>query len=156
MWKRRLTWLSAVTLVAAISLAGAQDAAAQPTPDSQSRTMNIRITIDGVSVSGKLEDNPSARDFASLLPLNVALEDYARTEKITYLPRKLSTTDAPAGIEPLVGDIAYYAPWGNLAIFYRDFGYSSGLIKLGTIEPSAIAVLSRLNSGQATIELVRD
>jgi hypothetical protein len=156
MWKRRLTWLSAVTLVAAISLAGAQDAAAQPTPDSQSRTMNIRITIDGVSVSGKLEDNPSARDFASLLPLNVALEDYARTEKITYLPRKLSTTDAPAGIEPLVGDIAYYAPWGNLAIFYRDFGYSSGLIKLGTIEPSAIAVLSRLNSGQATIELVGD
>jgi hypothetical protein len=156
MWKRRLTWLSAVTLVAAISLAGAQDAAAQPTPDSQSRTMNIRITIDGVSVSGKLEDNPSARDFASLLPLNVALEDYARTEKITYLPRKLSTTDAPAGIDPSVGDIAYYAPWGNLAIFYRDFGYSSGLIKLGTIEPSAIAVLSRLNSGQATIELVGD
>ena len=27
-----------------------------------------------------------------------------------------------------------YAPWGNLAIFYRDFGYSAGLIKLGRFD----------------------
>jgi hypothetical protein len=32
-----------------------------------------------------------------------------------------------------VGDITYYAPWGNLAIFYRDFGYSPGLVRLGHI-----------------------
>jgi hypothetical protein len=25
-------------------------------------------------------------------------------------------------------------PWGNLAIFYRDFRYSKGLIPLGVIE----------------------
>jgi hypothetical protein len=109
-----------------------------------------------ISISGQLEDNPSARDFASLLPLTMVLEDYARTEKIAYLPRKLSTADAPQAIDPSVGDIAFYAPWGNLAIFYRDFGYSSGLIKLGTIDPSAVAALSRSGSEQATIELVRD
>ena len=33
-----------------------------------------------------------------------------------------------------VGDIAYYAPWENLAIYYRDFGYSSGLAKLASID----------------------
>jgi hypothetical protein len=33
-----------------------------------------------------------------------------------------------------VGDIAYYAPWGNLAIFHKDFGYSDGLIILGKID----------------------
>jgi hypothetical protein len=156
MRKRRLMWLSAATPVATIWPAGAQDAAARPTPGNRPRTVNIRIAIDGISISGQLEDNPSARDFASLLPLTMALEDYARTEKIAYLPRKLSTTDAPAGYDPSVGDIAFYAPWGNLAIFYRDFGYSSGLIKLGTIDPSAVAALSRRGSEQATIELVRD
>jgi hypothetical protein len=156
MRKTRLTWLSAVTLVAAISLAGAQATSAQPAFGNRTRAMKIRITIDSASISAQLEDNPSARDFASLLPLTVVLEDYARTEKITYLPRKLSTADAPAGVDPSIGDIAYYAPWGNLAIFYRDFGYSSGLIKLGTIDPSAVAALSRSSSGQATIELVTD
>jgi hypothetical protein len=40
---------------------------------------------------------------------------------------------------PAAGDIAYYAPWGNLAIFSKDFGYSRGLVKLGTIESSARA-----------------
>ena len=34
------------------------------------------------------------------------------------------------------GDITYYAPWGNLAIFYRDSGYAKGLVKLGRIEGS--------------------
>ena len=38
------------------------------------------------------------------------------------------------GVDPGVGDITYYAPWSNLAIFYRDFGYSTGLIKLGRFD----------------------
>jgi hypothetical protein len=50
------------------------------------------------------------------------LKNYASTEKISYLARKLSTEGAPAGCDPDVGDITYYAPWGNLAIFYKDFG----------------------------------
>ncbi|WKB54414.1 cyclophilin-like fold protein [Eleftheria terrae] len=29
------------------------------------------------------------------------------------------------------------APWGNLAIFYRDFDYSRGLVKLGRTEGDA-------------------
>ncbi|MEZ4747317.1 MAG: cyclophilin-like fold protein [Calditrichia bacterium] len=73
------------------------------------------------------------QSFISLLPLNLALEDYAGTEKISYLTRKLSTVDAPAGFDPSVGDITYYAPWGNLAIFYNGFGFANGLINLGKI-----------------------
>ena len=40
-------------------------------------------------------------------------------------------------MDPSVGDIAYYAPWGNLAIFYRDFGFSDGLILLGRLDDGA-------------------
>ena len=96
--------------------------------------MKIRLTIDGKVVEATLLDNATARDFLSLLPMTLTLEDYASTEKIGYPPRKLSTAGAPAGIDPAVGDITYYAPWGNLAIFYKDFGYSKGLVKLGRID----------------------
>jgi hypothetical protein len=117
--------------------------------------MKIRIDVEGATITGMLEDNATGRDFASLLPLTVNLEDYNGTEKITYLPKKLSTEGAPAGFDPSIGDITYYAPWGNMAIFYRDFRYSSGLIKLGAIE-SGGAALNRSGSMRATIELVKD
>jgi hypothetical protein len=117
--------------------------------------MRIRIDVEGTTISGTLENNATARDFASLLPLTVTLRDYARTEKISELPRRLSTQGAPAGFDPSAGDIAYYAPWGNLAIFYRDFGYSTGLIKLGAVEAGG-AALNRPGSLRATIEVVKD
>jgi hypothetical protein len=74
--------------------------------------MNICLTIDGKAITATLVDNATTRDFLALLPLSVTLEDYAGTEKISYLPRKLSTGGAPPGSEPSIGDIAYYAPWG--------------------------------------------
>ena len=96
--------------------------------------MRIRLTVGGRSLTATLVDSPSARDFFTMLPLTLQLDDYAGTEKIAYLPRKLSGDGAPPGIDPSVGDITYYAPWGNLALFYKDFGYAKGLIKLGTID----------------------
>jgi hypothetical protein len=96
--------------------------------------MKISIDVDGTSVTATLADTAAARDFVSLLPLTLTLEDYNRTEKISDLPRKLSTLGAPAGVDPSAGDIAYYAPWGNLAIFYKDSPYSRRLIKVGRID----------------------
>jgi hypothetical protein len=116
-------------------------------------TMKIRLTFDGKAVEAALLDNATARDFLSLLPMTLTLEDYASTEKIGYPPRKLSTAGAPAGVDPSVGDIAYYAPWGNLAIFYKDFGYSRGLITLGRID-SGIEALKVSGSLKVTIERV--
>jgi hypothetical protein len=101
---------------------------------SETPTMKIRLTVDGRSITATLFDSPTTRDFISLLPLTLTLEDYAGTEKIAYLSRKLSEEDAPAGVDPSVGDITYYAPWGNLALFYKDFGYAKALIKLGSID----------------------
>ena len=111
--------------------------------------MKIRIEIDKSAITATLNDSDAARDFAAMLPLTVTLEDYALTEKIATLPRKLSTTGAPVGSDPDVGDIAYYAPWGNLAFYYRDFGYSDGLVKLGRIDGD-VEALRRAN-GRATI-----
>lgn len=106
--------------------------------------MKIRIVVGGRTLTAVLEDSAGARDFAALLPLELTLDDYNRTEKIADLPRRLATDGAPDGVTPKAGDIAYYAPWGNLAIFYRDFGYSRGLVRLGRIDgdPEEIARLA--------------
>ncbi len=101
---------------------------------NNSEQFKIKILIGDTILTATLYDNPTTRDFISLLPLDLTLEDYAGTEKISYLPKKLLTDDAPSGFDPSVGDITYYAPWGNLAIFYKNYGYANGLIKLGKIE----------------------
>ncbi|RTZ48227.1 hypothetical protein EKL30_00005 [Candidimonas sp. SYP-B2681] len=98
------------------------------------KSLKIRMTVNKKAVFASLADNPTAKDFHSLLPLTLILNDHAETEKVAYLPRKLSGDGAPAGAEPVIGDIAYYAPWGNLAIYYKDFAYSDGLIKLGEVD----------------------
>jgi hypothetical protein len=140
-----------------VAARGADNGAAKPSTElpSQSTTiMKIRLTIDGKAITATLLDNATARDLLSLLPLTLMLEDYAATEKISYLPRKLSTAGAPAGVDPEPGDIAYYAPWGNLAIFYRDAGYAKGLVKLGRLD-SGIEALSVRGALKATIESPR-
>lgn len=114
--------------------------------------MNIRMTINGQVLSATLVDSAAARDFLGLLPLMLDLEDYASTEKIAQLPRKLSTAGAPAGMTPSIGDLTYYAPWGNLAIFYKGFRHSPGLIKLGRIDGD-IHVLRAAGPLKARIEV---
>jgi hypothetical protein len=126
----------------------------QPAGDNAAQRENpvkIRIQLEGRSVTATLGQSQAARDFLSLLPLTLTLTDYNATEKIADLPRKLSTSGAPAGVDPDIGDITYYAPWGNLAIFYRDFGYSSGLVRLGRLD-SGVDVLSRRGPVRVTIE----
>ena len=114
--------------------------------------VQIRVRAGATTLTARLEDSAAARDFAALLPLQLTLKDYASTEKIANLPRKLSTEGAPDGVDPDVGDIAYYAPWGNLAVYYRDFGYSRGLVRLGRIESGAQALASI--EGPVSIEAV--
>lgn len=69
-----------------------------------------------------------------MLPLELTFEDYNGTEKISYLPKPLTTDGEPDSFDPDTGDFCLYAPWGNLSIFYQDFQNSSGLISLGKIE----------------------
>jgi hypothetical protein len=113
--------------------------------------MKIRLRIGDRVHTGTLADGAAARDFASLLPLTLALQDYNSTEKIADLPRRLEVAGAPDGYDPSPGDITYYAPWGNLAIFYRDFGYSRGLVHLGTVNAPAEA-LRTPGAAEVTIE----
>lgn len=113
----------------------------------------IQISRDGVVMArATLDNHDSARQFAALLPLNLVLKDYAATEKIADLPARLSTKGAPEGYQPSAGDISYYAPWGNLAIFYKDFAFSSGLVRLGRLD-SGLDTLRQAGTLSVRVEL---
>ena len=129
-----------------------QHASAPAVHLDEARIVKINIRLDDRIIPATLNDSKAAQDFASLLPLSLTLKDYASTEKVSDLPKRLSTDGAPPGFDPSVGDIAYYAPWGNLAIYYRDFEYSTGLVSLGTLASGADIFASR-HSVQATFEL---
>jgi hypothetical protein len=116
-------------------------------PDNELR---IRIEIDSVTLVAALHDSNAARDFRDLLPLQLTLQDYAGKEKISHLPRRLDVTTAPPGAAGAIGDIAYDAPWGNLALVYRDAPYADGLVTLGRIEGD-VSVLRGKASRQARI-----
>lgn len=93
----------------------------------------ITITIGNQKATGVLYDNPTSLDFMEQFPLTLEMEDYSRTEKICLLEQKLISDEAPKGFDPSIGDITYYEPWGNIALFYEDFGFANGLISLGKI-----------------------
>ena len=120
--------------------------------NAMSDETEIILDIDGSIVRVSLENSVAARDFLAQLPLTLNFEDYHSIEKVSDLPRRISTDGAPAGFDPQVGSFTYYAPWGNLAIFYRDFGYSRSLVNLGTVT-SGLEHLSKSDSFTATISL---
>lgn len=128
---------------------------ALPAPGATARDAAPRIRIsDGtVVLTATLERSAAVEDFLSMLPLSLAAEDYARKEKIAYLPRRLQTSGAPAGIAPAAGDVAYYAPWGNLAISYDAAPHANGLVRLGRLEPGGAESLRRLGV-RLTIERI--
>jgi len=156
---RRFLGLMTSTLLLAESALARTEAPASPAISASHaqtgpsvRIMKIRIRIDGHSGTATLLANNTATDFLKLLPLTLRLSDYTATEKISALPGKLSTSDAPAGVDPAVGDITYFAPWGNLGLFHRDFGFSKGLVKIGKLD-SPMPILAKPGVPTATFEI---
>lgn len=135
---KRILGMMMALLVATLATAGQTQA-------FEENAMKIRCTIGDTAVTATLEDNATSRDFAAMLPLTLNMSDYAGTEKITEKMFKgLSTSDAPSGYDPSVGDITLYAPWGNLALFYRDFHYADGLVLLGRFDGDGINALAAM------------
>lgn len=110
---------------------------ALPTPSfAEPTTMRIRLTFNNQSMTATLYDNPSAHDLVSMLPLDLTIDNYANNEKIAYLPRKLTEEGSgPFGNEA-PGDLCYFASWGNLALFYANYRWSDGVIRLGRFDGS--------------------
>jgi hypothetical protein len=112
-----------------------------------SPTEHVDVTITA--------DNPTTRDFLSLLPLTLTLEEFNGREKIGYLPRELDTDGSP-GHDPEDGDLIYFAPWGNLGFYYNTegIGHDDRVIHLGTYD-ATVDQLVALEGVDVTVEVVR-
>ena len=123
----RRTWLA--WLATSAGVVSAQTAPARP-------GIRLRLEVGAHVLTATLADQPIVRDLLSLLPLALSAQDYMTTEKGAYLPRKLTPQGAPTAHTPVAGDLCYYAPWGNLALFYADGKPSPGLVLLGRFDGS--------------------
>ncbi|MBC5711940.1 hypothetical protein H8S75_28845 [Hungatella sp. L12] len=94
--------------------------------------MRIYVTSNGNTIVYGLNDSQAAKDLYAQLPLTIEVEDYSTNEKIFYPSEKLDASDAPVADEGK-GTLAYYAPWGDVVMFYDHFGKSSNLYELGMV-----------------------
>ena len=118
-------------------------------------THRVRLRFADGEIIVALVDNSAVRSLVAMLPVTLEFRDYAGIEKISDPPRKLDISDVPAGYDPSVGDLTLYAPWGNLAFFYRDHGYARGLVPLGSIVSGA-ELLGELDGADAVLVEVMD
>ena len=129
------------------------DASREDSDNPDAASLNINIIVGNQTITATMEDNGAARDFLSRLPLEVTLEDYnSGTEKIFYPDPELNLDDTPRGCAPIAGDITIYEPWGNVAIFCRDWSESNSLFKIGHIDDDGINLLQGTESVNVRFE----
>lgn len=124
-----------------IGLSGVEDIAAmsdsavirkmEPLAEDKGKAMQISVTSNGTTITYALNESQAAKDLYAQLPLEIDVEDYGGKEKIYYPPNKLGTSNTPLVKSAHPGTLAYYAPWGDVVMFYDSFGSASGLYELG-------------------------
>jgi len=102
-----------------------------PSASQEGASMQMTVKANGKEIVFELNDSQAAKDLYAQLPLVNKVEDYAGKEIIFYPPKKLRTDNTPLVKAAHPGTLAYYAPWGDVVLFYDSFGSASGLYQLG-------------------------
>ena len=126
---------------------GYSQAAEAGTSTARQRQISVRFGENTVVYA--LNDGSAADALYEMLPLPVEVEDYSTNEKIFYPPQELDTSDAPLA-DAGAGTLAYYAPWGDVVMFYGDYSQNPSLFALGQVV-SGGALVSGM-SGTITID----
>jgi hypothetical protein len=118
--------------------------------------MKIRLKLEDRVITATLIDSKTTQDFISLLPLTLTINDLFRREKFGHLPRALSKEGKPTHTYE-VGDIAYWSPGPDVAIFYRHDAQQipePGLIVIGKMDSGA-ETFNVPGSLKVTVELIK-
>ncbi|MFI1507986.1 cyclophilin-like fold protein [Streptomyces sp. NPDC020597] len=125
------------------------------TPEGNTH-MRIRLTVGETVLNAPLDDNATARDFASLLPLTLQMNDLFKREKYAHLPRFLAAGGKPR-YSYEIGNTAYWPPGPDITIFHDHDGQSipaPGIVILGEIDSGADALKNYDGAVDVTIEAV--
>jgi hypothetical protein len=124
------------------------------TPSLKAQSMKIRLKVEDKVMTATLSDSKTTGDFVSLLPLTLTMNDLFRREKFAHLPRAISEEGKRTHTYE-VGQVVYWSPGPDVAIFYRHDGEkipNPGVIVIGKID-SGVAALDVAGSVKVTIEL---
>ncbi|MDE6733939.1 MAG: hypothetical protein K2J64_00540 [Desulfovibrio sp.] len=113
----------------------------------------VRILFEGGEAVATLLANPLADALLRLLPMEVEFSDFADEEKIFYLPEKLPVRGT-ANADEQKGDFCYYAPWGNMAIFYKGYGHGKNLYVVGSLTAGKEKLAAMKQDFKARIEVL--
>jgi hypothetical protein len=116
--------------------------------------MRVRITIGEQHFQATFDDSAASRDLAARLPLSIELSDHGGVEKTGRLPFPLPLAGQPAGADPEVGDVGYYAPGHDLVLYYGDQSYYDGIVILGRMHDDAAERIAAMD-GSITVQLQR-
>ena len=86
--------------------------------DIGGKTM-IKMTFAGNEIYGEILNTQSGKEFLSQLPASLKFEDYNSTEKISYLPKKLSAQGEPEGFTPKKRRYFLLCPLGKSCYFLQ-------------------------------------
>src|SRR5256886_16656007 len=117
--------------------------------------MKIRLKVGATPLTATLLESKASRDFASLLPLTLTMNDLFRREKYGHLPRPISEEGRRAHTYE-VGQIAYWAPRPDVAIYYRQHGQpipDPGIVVLRTIN-CRVEAFAVPGAARGTIQLL--
>ena len=95
---------------------------------------NLLILVQGNEhpIVFELNGSPASKSLYNQLPLSIEVEDYSSNEKIFYPPEDLEIGDTPLTQGGGEGGLAYFSSWGDVVMYYGDYGPYSGLYDLGT------------------------
>lgn len=121
--------------------------------EKKMKETRIKMSFDKEEIIVKIFDNKTSKDLLEQLPLTLEFEDFAGAEKIAYPNKKLTVDKSSSAGE--TSDFCYYAPWGNLAVFYKGYGNDGGLVKLGRIESGKEKLAKIKNGTKVKIEIIK-
>ncbi len=118
--------------------------------------IEIRLRVGDTVLTATLIDSETTRDFISLVPLTLTMNDLFGREKFGNLPRAISEGGKRTRTYE-VGDVIYWSPGPDVAMFYRHDGQSipsPGIIVMGKID-SGVEALNVPGSVKVMIELIK-
>jgi hypothetical protein len=146
---------SSPTSTAPAATPSSEPTTGEAVPTDPAGVVRIRLIIGDDVATATLEDDAAARDFAAMLPMTIDLHDLFGREKAGRLPRELSIDGARREFDYEVGEIAYWSPGNDIAIFYADDGQAipqPSLVRLGTIDTGLDVMAAAGNDFEMTIE----
>ena len=113
----------------------------------------IRIAFGDTQLTARLDGTAAARDLAAQLPLTLTFRDHNQAEKTAPLPRELSLNGPPGRHDPAAGDIGYWAPDGDLVLYYDDNAPAfDGIVRIGEIDGGVGSLERQSGDFEATVE----